>query len=198
MAPVMVLPEGVLRRSRLTRMQRFDMIGMKAGPEKLPRMARFIKYLAARGLVKFGPPLADGEDGMAVVDRIQQYAFVAMYYGLDMGFDFDLCSHGGPASHEIADAVYRLSREDSGTYAAAEPVLPGSFRGCEFLEMVEGRSVDWLDAATTMLDTNIWHRGSLEELRGTALHVTRCDPAVVDDAFATLKKQGMFLAGGRP
>ena len=135
---------------------------------------------------------------MAVVDRIQQYAFVAMYYGLDMGFDFDLCSHGGPASHEIADAVYRPSREDSGTYATAEPALPGSFRGGEFLEMVEGRSVDWLDAATTMLDANIWHRSSLEELRSTALHVTQCDPAVVDDAFNKLKKHGMFLVDGQP
>lgn len=133
---------------------------------------------------------------MAVVDRIQQYAFMAMYYGLDMGFDFDMCSHGGPASHEIADAVYRLSCEDHDIYAAAEPLLPDSFRADDFMDMVAGRSVAWLDAATTMLDTNIIHRDNLDEIRSTALHVTRCGPAAADDAFDALKKQGMFLVVG--
>ena len=96
MALAAALPERVCsRHSRLTRMQRFDMIGMRASPEKLPPLARFIRYLAARGLVEFGPPLAAGEDGLAVVDRIQQYAFVALYYGLDMGFDFTMCRPAG-------------------------------------------------------------------------------------------------------
>ena len=112
------------------------MIGMKAGPEKLPLLARFIRYLEAGGLVEFGPPLAAGEEGLAVVDRVQQYAFVALYYGLDMGFDFDMCSACGPASSELANAVYRLSNEDSGVYGAAGPSLPGSFRGGEFLRNI--------------------------------------------------------------
>ncbi len=196
MALVVALPEGAIRRSRLTRMQRLNMIGMKARPEKLPPLARFIRYLAAGGLVEFGPPLAAGEGGMAVVDRIQQHSFMAMYYGLDMGFDFDMCSHGGPASHEIADAVYRLSCEDSDIYAAAAPLLPDSFRADDFMDMVAGRSVAWLDAATTMLDTNIIYRDDLDEIRSTALHVTQCDPAVANDAFDALKKQGMFLVVG--
>lgn len=153
----------------------------------------------AGGLVKFGPPLAAGEEGLAVADRVQQCAFVALYYGLDTGFDFDVCSACGPASSELANAVYRLSDEDSGVYGAAEASsLPGSFRDGEFLEAVAGRSRAWLDAATTMLDMGIDHKGSLDEIRSTALRVARRDPAVVNDAFGELRKRGMLLAGGQP
>ena len=199
MALATVLPERVCsRHSRLTRMQRFDMIGMRASPEKLPPLARFIKYLAAQGLVEFGPPLAAGEDGLAVVDRIQQYAFMALYYGLDMGFDFTMCSAGGPASHEIADAVYMLSDEDGAVYGAAEPILPGSFRGGEFLEMVAGRSKAWLDAATTMLDMNIGYRKDLDAIRDAALQVTQRGSALVDDAFGELEGRGMLRVDAKP
>lgn len=199
MALATVLPERVCsRHSRLTRMQRFDMIGMRASPEKLPPLARFIKYLAAQGLVEFGPPLAAGEDGLAVVDRIQQYAFMALYYGLDMGFDFTMCSAGGPASHEIADAVYRLSDEDGAVYGAAEPILPGSFREGEFLEMVAGRSKAWLDAATTILDINIGYRKDLDAIRDAALQVTQRGSALVDDAFGELKRRGMLRVDAKP
>lgn len=194
MALAVMLPERALRRAQLTRMERFAMIGMKASPEKLPPLARFIRYLEAGGLVEFGPPLAAGEEGLAVVDRVQQYAFVALYYGLDMGFDFDMCSACGPASSELANAVYRLSNEDSGVYGAAEPSLPGSFRDREFLEMVDGKGRAWMEAATTMLDKCIDHRGSPDEIREMALSGPRRDPAVVDDAFGELKKRGMLLA----
>lgn len=194
MAPATVLPERVLRRPRLTRMQRFDMIGMRASPEKLPPLARFIKCLSASGLVEFGPPLADGEGGLAVVDRIQQYAFMAMYYGLDMGFDFTIYSSGGPASHELADAAYRLSDEDSAVYGASGPDLPAWFRGAEFLEAVAGRSEAWLDAATTMLNINIGYRKDLDVIRSMALQVTRRGSETVDDAFGDLKRRGMFRA----
>lgn len=198
MSLVAALPDGALRRSRLTRMQRFDMIGMRASPEKLPPLARFIRYLVARGLVEFGPPIADVEEvGLAVDDRIQQYAFMALYYGLDMGFDFDMCGDGGPASNEIVDAVYRLSGEDSAVYGAADPALPASFREGEFLEMVAGRGAEWLNAATRMLDMNINYRKDLDTIRIAALQVIQCDPAVVRDAFNNLKKQGMFLVDGQ-
>ncbi len=141
------------------------MIGRSARDEMLPPLARFIKYLASRGLMEFGPPLAPGREGLAVVDRVQQYAYMALYFGLDMGFDFDIYINGGPAAYEMADAIYRLSDEDSAVYAAAEPVLPGSFREGEFLGMVEGRSKAWLDAANTMLALRVTGGWSMEGLK---------------------------------
>ena len=128
MALAMALPDRLVNPPRRTREERLDMLGRRARAELLPPLARFIKYLSSRGLVEFGPPLAPGKEGLAVVDRVQQYAYAALYFGLDMGFDFDIYINGGPAAYEMADAIYRLSDEDSGVYGAAEPALPSSFR----------------------------------------------------------------------
>ncbi len=168
------------------------MIGRSARDEMLPPLARFIKYLASKGLMEFGPPLADGMEGVDVIDRVQQYAYTALYFGLDMGFDFDIYMGGGPAAYEMADAIDRLADKDSAVYAAAEPILPGSFREGEFLGMVEGRSKAWLDAATTMLDLNIGSWRDLDRLKSRTLELTRRDPEVVDDAFSEIKRRGMF------
>ncbi len=168
------------------------MIGRSARAEMLPPLARFIKYLASRGLMEFGPPLAPGREGLAVVDRVQQYAYTALYFGLDMGFDFDIYINGGPAAYEMADAIYRLSAEDSAVYEEAEPVLPGSFREGEFLGMVEGRSKAWVSAATTMLCLNMNGRWDLRRLRNRALELIPCSPEVVDDALGEIKGRGML------
>ena len=192
MALAVALPERLVNPPRKSREERLDMIGRSARAELLPPLARFIKYLASRGLMEFGPPLAPGKEGLAVVDRVQQYAYTALYFGLDMGFDFDIHAGGGPAAYEMADAIYRLSDEDSAVYEAAEPVLPGSFMEGEFLGMVEGRSVAWLDAATTMLDLNIYNKSDLDRLRDRALELTQRDPEIVDDAFSEIKRRGMF------
>ena len=195
MALAVALPERLVNPPRKSREERLDMIGRSARDEMLPPLARFIKYLAARGLMEFGPPLADGMKGVDVIDRVQQYAYTALYFGLDMGFDFDIYMGGGPAAYEMADAIDRLADRDSAVYAAAEPVLPGSFREGEFLGMVEGRSKAWLDAATTMLDLNMDSGWDLAGLRDRALELTRRDPEVVDDALGEIKRRGMLRWG---
>ena len=197
MALAVVLPDRLQRRPHLPREQRLAMIGMKARPEVLPPLARFIKYLASKGLVEFGPPLARGERGLVVVDRVQQCAFLALYHGLDMGFEFASYSNG-PVSDELANGVYRLSGEDRAVYDAAEPSVPagpGPFMVGEFLGLVSGRSPAWLCAAATLLMININYRKDMETVRRTAaaiLEYTPGAPAAVEDAFAELKKRGMF------
>ena len=66
-----MLPARVQYRTRLSRSERLAMIGMKARPEMLPPLARFIRFLASNGIVRFGPPLPPGEEGLVVVDRIE-------------------------------------------------------------------------------------------------------------------------------
>ena len=195
MALAVALPERLVNPPRKSRAERLDMIGRSARDEMLPPLARFIKYLASKGLLEFGPPLAPGREGLAVVDRVQQYAYTALYFGLDMGFDFDIYMGGGPAAYEMADAVYRLSDEDSAVYGAAEPALPGSFRKGEFEDMVVGRSKAWLDAANTLLDLNIDSGWDLAGLRDRTAELRRCGPEVVDDALGEIKRRGMLRWG---
>ena len=197
MALAMALPYRLQRRPPLPREQRLAMIGMKARTEMLPPLARFIRYLASKGLVEFGPPLPEGREGLVVVDRVQQCAFLALYFGLDMGFEFGSYSNG-PVSDEMADGVYRLSKEDKAVYDAAEPSVPtepGRFMEGEFLDLVSGRSPVWLCSAATMLDINIEYRKDLETVKDTAssiLTYTPGAPAAIEDAFGELKRRGMF------
>ena len=195
MALAVALPERLVNPPRKSREERLDMIGRSARAELLPPLARFIKYLASKGLIEFGPPLADGMEGVDVIDRVQQYAYTALYFGLDMGFDFDIYMGGGPAAYEMSDAIDRLAGKDSAVYEAAEPVLPGSFREGEFLGMVEGRSKAWLDAANTLLDLNIDSGWDLAGLRERALELTRRGPEVVDDALGEIERRGMLRWG---
>ena len=185
-------PERLVSPPRKSREERLDMLGRSARAELLPPLARFIRYLSSKGLIEFGPPLAPGKEGMAVVDRVQQYAYAALYFGLDMGFDFDIHATSGPAAYEMADAIYRLSDEDSAVYGEAEPAMPGSFKEEGFLDMVAGRSVAWLDAANTMLDLSTDSGWDLEGLKERALELTQRGPEVVDDAFNEIKRRGMF------
>ena len=197
MALVQALPYRLQRRPTMPREQRLAMIAMKARPEMLPPLARFVKYLASKGLVEFGPPLASGRKGLVVVDRVQQCAFLALYFGLDMGFEFGSYSNG-PVSDEMADGVYRLSLEDKAVYDAVEasvPPMPGPFREEEFLDLVSGRSPVWLCAAATMLDINIDYRENLDMVKrrtASILVYTPGAPAVIDDVFNELQRRAMF------
>ena len=184
-------PPRVQQRSTLSRAERLDMIGMKARPEMLPPLASFIKFLATNGVVEFGAPLPAGERGLVVVDRIQQCAFLALYYGHDMGFEISSFSNG-PCSDEMTDGIYRLSDEDAGVYGAAAPDMPASFRATEFLSLVSGRSAEWMCAAVSLLHANIDYRENLQDIKDMIKEGMYRSHDAVDDAFDEVKRRGMF------
>ena len=184
-------PPRVQQRSTLSRAERLDMIGMRARPEMLPPLARFVKFLASNGVVEFGAPLPAGEAGLVVVDRIQQCAFLALYYGHDMGFEISSFSNG-PCSDEMADAIYRLSDEDAGVYGAATPDMPSRFRAAEFLDLVSGRSAEWMCAAVSLLHANIDYRENLQDIKDMIKEGMYRSHDAVDDAFEEVKRRGMF------
>ncbi len=186
-----MLPARVQYRSRLSRSERLAMIGIKARPEMLPPLARFIRFLASNGIVTFGPPLPPGEEGLVVVDRIEQCAFLALYHGLDMGFEFASFSNG-PVADEMADGIYRLSDEDSSVYEAAAPDMPASFRTGEFLDLVSGRSAEWMCAAVTLLDMNIDYRKDMIWMKGVIKDMIGPSRSAVDDAFDEINMRGMI------
>lgn len=185
------LPDRLQRRVTMSRAERLDMIGMRARSEMLPRLARFIKFLAINGIVRFGEPLPRGERGLVAVDRIQQCAFLALYYGHDMDFEFGSFSNG-PVSEEIADGVYRLSDEDSGVYRAASPDMPASFRTAEFLDFASGGSAEWMCAAISLLDANIAERKDLPAIKEMLRSNMSRSHDAVDRAFDEIERRGMF------
>ena len=157
------------------------MIGMRARPEMLPRLARFIKLLATNGIVEFGEPLPRGERGLVVVDRIRQCAFLALHYGHDTAFDFGPLGNG-PVSEEIAGGVHR----------AASPDVPASFRAAELPGIASGRGPSGR-ALRSLFDVITNYRKDLH-WRKLKYLIWRSRGAV-DNAFDEIMRHGMFRTG---
>lgn len=122
---------------------------------------------------------------------------MALYFGLDMGFEFGSYSNG-PVSDEMANGIYRLSMADKSIYDEAEPYVPVApclFMENDFLCMVSGRSPAWLCAAATMLCLNIDYRKDLDWVKdrtSAILKYTSGSTAAIKDAFGELKRKDMF------
>ncbi len=114
-----------------------------------PVLPRFIKYLERENLAEFDI-LGDGDSCLWNWFKIQKYAFLAKRFGLDLPYEHDICLWG-PYSQIMGDECWDLA-ENRDRYDGARPELPQEFRNDEFLDFVRGRSNDWLQIATTLLD----------------------------------------------
>ena len=108
-----------------------------------------------------------------------------------MGFEFASFSNG-PVADEMANGIYRLSDEDSSVYEAAAPDMPASFRTGEFLDLVSGRSAEWMCAAVTLLDMNIEYRKDMNRMKGKIKDMIGPSRSSVDDAFDEINKRGLI------
>jgi len=111
-------------------------------------LPRFIKYLEKENLAEFK---IRGGDDFHFWNRfkIQKYAFLAKRFGLDLPYEHDVYLWG-PSSRALAGECYELE-QDPGRYREARAEFPREFRSGEFLDLVRGRSNDWLEIATTLL-----------------------------------------------
>ena len=125
-------------------------------------LPRFIKYLERENLAEFDI-LGDGDSCLWNWFKIQKYAFLAKRFGLDLPYEHDIYLWG-PYSQIMGDECWDLA-ENRDRYDGARPELPQEFRNDEFLDFVRGRSNDWLQIATTLLDMReyISKRGDLVE-----------------------------------
>ena len=114
-----------------------------------PVLPRFVKYLEREKLAELDI-LGDGDACFWNRFKIQKYAFLAKRFGLDMPYEHDICLWG-PHS-QIMAAECRDLAENRDRYDGALAELPPRFRSGEFLDLVRGRSNDWLEIAATLLD----------------------------------------------
>ena len=114
-----------------------------------PVLSRFVKYLEREKLAELDI-LGDGDACFWNGFKIQKYAFLAKRFGLDLPYEHDIYLWG-PHSQIMADECWDLA-ENRDRYDGAPPELPQKFRSGEFLGFVRGRSNDWLEIATTLLD----------------------------------------------
>lgn len=117
----------------------------------------FMAYLENNGLVRFDMRNEDKSHFVDSTTRLQQYAFLARRFGLDMHYEYDTCFYG-PASTSMMRDYNRYSEghaeNPDGRMATAQIAvrLPASFQSGEFLDLVRGRNDGWLKIATTLMD----------------------------------------------
>lgn len=107
--------------------------------------------------------------------RMQKLVYLAGEFGLDHGYSYDMYLYG-PYSPELANDYY----EDEFTIPSEEEGMPPSFDLVSFLDLVEDRSVKWLEHAAT---AHSLHESYAEEHSGEVL-----DERVIDATSEKKKK----------
>ena len=118
-------------------------------------LAEFIKFLENNGLVEFDI-LGDGEAKFTNRLKLQKYTFLAMRYGVQLDYQYDMYLFG-PYSRGLAADYYSLARGPKRD-ADSPPTLPDGFRREDFLRDVKN-DPGWLEVATTIVDRSGRIRG---------------------------------------
>lgn len=111
----------------------------------------FIKFLEDNGVFKFD---IDDIDSRLL---LQKYVFLARFYGLDMGYDFNLYIHG-PFSTELGRDMFMLKKYKSRLKKRSPKPLPEKFRIKDFLQDVMNKDKEWLWMMTTMLSIKEYNK----------------------------------------
>src|SRR5918996_68369 len=119
-----------------------------------PQLPAFIDALEARQLLVFDI-LGEEDYNFNIRFLIQKYVYLARKFGLDMDYRFSMYLHG-PYSSVLAADYYRLAKiknDDEEWYRtlASEDLNSLSNLDESFFDFVEGRDLEWLEAATTLL-----------------------------------------------
>ncbi|MDD9826221.1 MAG: hypothetical protein OXU86_05575 [Thaumarchaeota archaeon] len=112
-------------------------------PERTGTLFRFVNYLHRMGVLKDSDTL----DSLEVQQALQKYAYIAKRVGMNLDYTFKFLDVGA-FSVDIGMDIYRRCCAKGGT----EPFEgdPGASRA--FLEIVRGRDIEWLEAATLAMD----------------------------------------------
>ena len=108
-------------------------------------LLEFVSYLAGKGMIDHSKLHDDTDEGLAARLATQKYAYLAKYFGLDLGYRPEMDLYG-PYSTRLTQDCLDMDLEK----VAPVPAPPGLHEK-EFLSVVSGRSPDWLEVATTYM-----------------------------------------------
>jgi uncharacterized protein YwgA len=116
--------------------------------EREDNLALFVKELEDNGIFKFS--VRDNEDSNFYNRlRLQKYVYIVKYFGLDLGYSYNMYLHG-PYSSSLADDYFSIEPFYPDYYDDSNKHL-GNFGKSEFIDLIKDRSPDWLEAAATLL-----------------------------------------------
>ena len=148
----------------------------------------FIRFLDKHKFTDLSVIGQDSEAGFQARFKVQKYAFLARYYGLNHGCDYDLYRYG-PYSSSITQTYYAMAEcpnDDDGE------VLPESFRESNFLYDIPDHDTDWLEIATTLLDQKIDGETDKDLLDHVSFIKSHKTKDYICNVFADLKQIGLL------
>ena len=113
-------------------------------------LALFIHKLEDNGLLTFDV-IGDSDEHFNNRLRIQKYVYLAKYFGLNLGYNFDMYLHG-PYSSNLTSSYYSIARSNNINLQSIEGNLDGNFRENEFFNYVGNKDKEWLEIASTLLE----------------------------------------------
>jgi uncharacterized protein YwgA len=111
-------------------------------------LALFIHKLEDNGLLTFDI-IGDSDEHFNNRLKIQKYVYLAKYFGLDLGYNFDMYLHG-PYSSRLTSNYYDIARTN--TNLKSKGNLDNNFREKEFFNYVRDKDKEWLEVASTLLE----------------------------------------------
>jgi len=131
---------------------------------------------------------------------LQKYVFIAKFFGLNLGYPFSIYLRG-PYSPALADDYYKLAEAHALYERGYKKAIEGVLNTDEFLKMIEGKDVEWLEVAATILSLyNRYHgkysAANLEEvILSTTCDIKSFMPTTrILGVFNDLKRRGLFVA----
>jgi uncharacterized protein YwgA len=105
--------------------------------------------LIRRGLVDLNIE-GDSDENFNNRLKLQKYVFLAKYYGLDMGYNYNYNMYlRGPYSRGLAQDYYTLAKNPEMLTQTTDINISN-----RFFESGANRDIDWLEVASTLLSLN--------------------------------------------
>ncbi len=128
-------------------------------------VAPFIRWLEDMGMVNLGLVAEETEVGLDSQIRIQKYVYVAQNLGQGTVYQYNRYM-SGPFSIDLSNDCERLA-DNPAEYEveSARSPVPEGFQREEFLRTVKGRSDDWFEVATVLMDISPQHDNTTDMLK---------------------------------
>lgn len=123
--------------------------------------------------------------------KLQKYVFIGKFFGFNHDYHYNLYIRG-PYSSDLADDYYDIYREN------VELILPNDIDVNSFFLLIQGKTIDWLESAATMLSLyesnkkKYYKYNSKRLINGTSRIKHKISSDIIGKVYNDLNENGLF------
>jgi len=126
---------------------------------RLDRLKVFLIFLHKNGIIDIGKVDEENDEGFINRLKIQKCVYLAKYYGLDLGYEYNMYIYG-PYSTELSNDYYSIINN----IKDYNKEVNEGFDSMNFLGVVKDKDAEWLEVAVTLLDLHVEYGRETEKL----------------------------------